>query len=217
MRLTHYGHSCVLVEMSTARLLIDPGTFSEGFDALRDLDAVLITHKHPDHLDTERLPAVLRNNPNARLVADTDSAAALSELGTTAEVARAGDAFELAGVPVEVVGGQHAVIHRDIPVIANIGYFFDGGAFYHPGDSFHVPEQRVDVLGLPTGAPWLKLSEAVDFLREVNPRITVPIHEAVLSVPEMHYGKFEQLGPEGTTLHRLNRGEPTEIPQPQQA
>ncbi|ASU80538.1 MBL fold metallo-hydrolase [Actinopolyspora erythraea] len=211
MRLTHYGHACVLVETSAARLLIDPGAFSHDFEALRDLDAVLLTHQHHDHLDLERLPDVLRNNPNARLVADTESATALSEKGIEAETARPGDAFELAGVAINVVGGQHAVIHPDIPRIANIGYLVEHGAFYHPGDSFHVPEQRVDVLGLPTGAPWLKASEAVDFLRAMRPRVAVPIHEAVLSMPRMHYGLFERLGPEGTTVTVLNRGEPTGV------
>ena len=35
---------------------------------------------------------------------------------------------------------------------------------------------------MPTGAPWLKVSESIDYyLREVGPRIAVPVHERVLS------------------------------------
>ncbi|MCA1695075.1 MAG: MBL fold metallo-hydrolase, partial [Actinobacteria bacterium] len=46
MEITHFGHSCVLLDTGSARLLIDPGTWSEGFEDLTGLDAVLITHQH---------------------------------------------------------------------------------------------------------------------------------------------------------------------------
>lgn len=209
MQITHFGHSCVLVETGSARLLIDPGTFSADFEGLRDLDAVLITHQHFDHVDVERLPALLAANPDAQLVVDPGSAATVAERGLPATTVRPGDAIDLGGAAVNVVGGEHAVIHPDIPVVDNIGYIVDHGAFYHPGDSFFVPEQRIDVLGLPTAAPWLKLSEAIDFLRAVAPRTAVPIHEAVLAAPQMHYRMFEQLGPEGTAVEVLTKGTPT--------
>jgi L-ascorbate metabolism protein UlaG (beta-lactamase superfamily) len=211
MRVTHFGHSCVLVETGSARLLFDPGTFSAEFENVGDLDAVLITHKHPDHLDHERLPALLAANPNARLIADSGSTADLAANGVTAETAAPGDELQIGQAQISVVGGRHAVIHPDIPVVDNIGLLVDGGGFYHPGDAFHVPEQRVDVLGLPTGAPWLKLSEAVDFLRAVSPRVAVPIHEAVLAVPGMHHRMFEQLAPSGTSVVVVPRAEPAEV------
>src|SRR6266545_3097997 len=74
LQIIHFGHSCVLVETGSARLLFDPGTFSHGFEDLRDLDAILITHQHADHLDIDRLPALIQANPQATLVADPGSA-----------------------------------------------------------------------------------------------------------------------------------------------
>ena len=65
MIVTHLGHSCLLVEAGGARLLIDPGAFTTGFEELTDLDAVLVTHQHPDHLDVERLPLLLESNDGA--------------------------------------------------------------------------------------------------------------------------------------------------------
>jgi L-ascorbate metabolism protein UlaG (beta-lactamase superfamily) len=114
-------------------------------------------------------------------------------------------------VAVNVVGGEHAVIHPDIPVVANTGYLLDHGAFYHPGDSFHVPEQRVDVLGLPTAAPWLKVAEAVDFFRAVAPRVAVPIHQGLLALPEAFYSHFENLAPAGSAVTVLGHRAATAV------
>ena len=77
MEVTHFGHSCVLLDTGAARLLIDPGNFSTDFENVTGLDAVLVTHQHPDHLDLERLPALLRANPDARLIVDSGTAGQL--------------------------------------------------------------------------------------------------------------------------------------------
>src|SRR3954451_10400988 len=102
MRLQKLGHSCLLVETGDARLLIDPGTFSSGFEQLDGLAAVLVTHQHPDHVDVARLPALLDRNPEAQLIADSATAQTLrDDHGLEAAVARAGDTFDV-GLHVEV-------------------------------------------------------------------------------------------------------------------
>lgn len=207
MRLTKLVHACVLLEEDDTRILIDPGSFTPGFENLTDVDAVLITHQHPDHLDVDRLGMLLEHNPGAALYSDEGSASALADRGFTAEIARDGDRPPL-DVPVQVFGTNHAIIHPDIPMIPNVGYLV-GGRFFHPGDAFTVPDEPVDVLGLPTGAPWLKLSEAVDYMRTVAPRIAVPIHEAVLAMPAMHYRRFEELALPGTTVTVVDPGSST--------
>jgi L-ascorbate metabolism protein UlaG (beta-lactamase superfamily) len=208
VQIVHFGHSCVLAETGSARLLIDPGSFSSGFEELSGLDAILITHAHPDHLDTDRLPALLAANPGAELVVDAGSAEALGDVAH--RVVRPGEQFEIAGAAVEVIGGDHAVIHPDIPMIPNNGYLLDGSVL-HPGDSFTPPGRQLDALLLPTGAPWLKLSEAVDYLRAVAPGVAVPIHQAVLAMPEMYYGHFRNLAPRGTELVVAAHGEPLTV------
>ena len=65
MRITHLGHAAVLAETDGARILIDPGNFSDAWHSLTDLDAVLVTHQHPDHLDPQNLPTLLLANPAA--------------------------------------------------------------------------------------------------------------------------------------------------------
>lgn len=195
MRITRYGHSCVLVEDGDGRVLLDPGMFSSGFEELRGLTGVLITHQHPDHLDVERVTALMAANPDATLVTDEGS-----QLDLPHTVVHAGDSLDL-GTRITVHGSEHAVIHPEIPRVPNVGYLV-ADRFFTPGDALTVPEADVEVLGLPTDAPWLKLSEAVQLLRDVRPARAFPVHDGVLApqAAGIWYGHFSRLAPEGTTF-----------------
>ncbi len=201
MRLTHFGHSCLLVELNGTTVLFDPGNFSHGFDGITDLDAILITHQHPDHVDLERLPALVQGNPRAALYADPMTA---SQLGERWTATHPGDVFGVGGIQVTGVGGTHAVIHPELPVIDNTGYLLgtpeNPSQLLHPGDSLFVPEQKVDILALPAAAPWMKLSETVDFLRAVAPRTAFPIHQAIIAEQArgIYYGRYKELADENT-------------------
>jgi L-ascorbate metabolism protein UlaG (beta-lactamase superfamily) len=209
VRIQKFAHSCLLVEEGGTRLLLDPGSFSTGFDGLTGLTGILVTHIHADHLDVDRLYALLERNPGARVVSDEASAEPLSARGVTPQVVHEGDAFDL-GVPIRAFGRRHAVIHPDLPDVPNVGYLV-ADRFFHPGDAFTVPDEPVEVLGVPAGAPWMKLSDAVDYMRTVRPRKAVPIHECVLAFPRMAYGMLDHLAPEGTTLTVLDDSGPTQV------
>lgn len=206
MNVVHLGHACVLVETETARFLIDPGTLASGFEDLRDLDAVFVTHQHPDHLDLGRLQRLLAANPGVQLIVDPGSASLLPGVGLTARVVSPGERVLVAGSTVDVVGGTHALVHVDVPVVPNGALVIDDGAVFHPGDSFFVPAQQIDVLFLPTSGPWLKLGEAVDYLRAVAPRVAVPIHEGALADTTLHFSVLSRLAPAQTTFTVLERG-----------
>jgi L-ascorbate metabolism protein UlaG (beta-lactamase superfamily) len=213
VEIVHFGHSCVLLSTDSARLLFDPGTFSSGFEPVRELAAILITHQHFDHLDGDRLPALVTANPNAALVVDEDTVPEIEKLGLTpTSVARPGDTLTFGTTTVTVVGGRHATIHPDFAMPTNAGYVVDDGAFYHPGDALFVPQQKIDVLGLPMGAPWLKTSETIDFLREVAPRVAVPIHEALLTEAgfQVQRNWITRMAPDAD-FHALPRGESTPV------
>jgi L-ascorbate metabolism protein UlaG (beta-lactamase superfamily) len=213
MRLTKLGHSCLLVEEGGARLLLDPGSLSAGFEELEGLTAVLFTHQHADHLDQQRLRGLLGRNPRARVICDPGSAEPLGQAGVEVEVVADGQELDVGGAGVRVVGRDHAVIHPDIPVVPNVGYLV-GGRLFHPGDAFTRPGQPVEVLAVPAAAPWLKVAEPIDYLRAVRPKVAVPVHDQVLSAAgrSIHYRQLEQLGAkEGTTLRSLDDGAPVEL------
>jgi L-ascorbate metabolism protein UlaG (beta-lactamase superfamily) len=197
VRLTHYGHACVLAELpDQTRVLFDPGTYSAGFEDLQGLDAILITHEHPDHHDADRLPPLVNANPDAQLVT----------------VASAGDSITAGGAAVTVHRSNHAIIHPDLPNVTNNAYQL-GEQLFHPGDSFTMPSGPVRILLLPTGGPWMKLSESADYLRAVAPEIAVPIHQAGLADihRQLHYQLFRGLAPSGTTLNVLDQGTPAAL------
>jgi L-ascorbate metabolism protein UlaG (beta-lactamase superfamily) len=184
VQITHIGHACLFVEAADARVLIDPGAFSHGFEELRDLDAVFVTHSHWDHIDAERLSALLAANPGVTVHAEAEAAGQVR--GAEATVLAAGDTVTVKGLTVSGVGGQHAVIHPDLPRIGNVGVVLtaDGEpTLYHPGDALTPVPTGIDVLALPIVAPWAALADAVDFGRAVGAPLAFPIHDALLAGP----------------------------------
>ncbi|WP_159940954.1 MULTISPECIES: MBL fold metallo-hydrolase [unclassified Nocardiopsis] len=180
MKLTKNTHSCVRLERDGRSLVLDPGAFGDPAE-LAGAEAVLITHEHPDHFDEARLREALEVDPalqvwTLRAVAERISAAFPGRV----HVVGHGDAFTAAGFEVRVHGEHHAVIHPDLPRVGNIGFLVEGSLF-HPGDALTVPDAPVDTLLLPLVAPWSKTREVVDYVREVNPRRTIDVHDALLS------------------------------------
>ena len=148
-------------------VVLDPGVFTDAA-ALDGADAVLITHEHADHVH----PDHLRGSDAPIWTIAAVERMLREEAPDVAErvtVVRPGDRLEVAGIAVEVVGEKHAVIHPDYDRFDNSGYLLEAGGagVYHPGDALTPPPRAVDVLLAPVSAPWLKVSEAVDFVREV--------------------------------------------------
>jgi L-ascorbate metabolism protein UlaG (beta-lactamase superfamily) len=211
MRLTKFSHSCVRLERDGGVLLIDPGTLSER-EALDGIDAVLVTHEHFDHLDVDALTEALGKQPSVEVYTHPDVAEKLSALSGVVNFVVAGDEFTAAGFRVRAYGGLHAIIHPDIPRIANLGFLIEdpdgGGNVYHPGDSFEVPtDVRVDSLLVPVSGPWLKMAEAIDFTRQVAPRRAYALHDGLYNDFALGLVKNLMGNLSGTEFARLEPGQ----------
>jgi L-ascorbate metabolism protein UlaG (beta-lactamase superfamily) len=196
MKLTHFGHSCLLAEFDHTTVLFDPGNFSHGFEGITGLSAILITHQHADHADIGRLPALVEANPDAALYADPQTA---TQLGAPCQPVQVGDVLSVGELTIRGAGGRHATIHPEIPVVDNISYLVGDAdhpaRLMHPGDALFVPDEPVGVLATPAAAPWMKISEAVDYLRAVAPSHAVPIHQGIVA-PEargIYYGRLSEM------------------------
>ena len=212
MKITHLGHAAVLLEVADRRVLFDPGNFSDRWHALTDLDAIVVTHLHPDHVDPEHVGALLAANPDAQVWVEPGVLTTV-DLGGRGQGIAEDESVELGGVRIDAVGGLHAVIHRDIPRIGNVGLVVTAEGeptFFHPGDSLDTAPAGVDVVAVPVMGPWAAMKEHIDFLRELGAGQGFGIHEALLSERgwKLSHGRYNEMTP--TTVHDLRAGTPWE-------
>jgi L-ascorbate metabolism protein UlaG (beta-lactamase superfamily) len=220
MRVSKYVHACLLVEDGEDRILFDPGKFSfvEGLvkpDDFRDLSAVVLTHRHPDHVDDDALGKIVASNPKAAVLTNAEIEAQLSPQGIVAEVfetgRRAVGRFDL-----EAVAAEHApILNAETPL--NIAYVV-GGRLLHPGDSFdHSLDayRGIELLALPVMAPWTTELEVAEFARRISPRQIVPIHDGYAKefFLKQRYENFQKYFAElGIKFHPMGMpGESVEI------
>lgn len=186
MRIKKLRHCALIIDMPVGggkpiRLLTDPGSYSiEEHDKVKGVDIVLVTHEHQDHFHIESLKALVKREPGAAVIANDTVGAILAREGVKHRVMLHGDSIEEKGVKIEAYGKLHAILHKSIPQSSNVGFFI-GKKLFYPGDAYTDPKKPVDVLAIPTGGPWMKMAEAVDYGLELKPRLSFPVHDALNS------------------------------------
>lgn len=182
MNITKYEHACFTVEQDGKLLIVDPGAFTTDIGAPENVVGIVVTHEHADHFDPAALGAIIAHNPDAVIVAHENITRQFGDQNETLpyNTVGTGDKVSVGPFELEFFGGDHAIIHPDIPQIANLGVMINNTVFY-PGDSFVRPERDVHVLALPVSAPWLKISEVIEYLMDVKPKIAFPTHDAIAS------------------------------------
>lgn len=182
MKITKFGHCCLLIEENEVRILTDPGTYSTQQSEVKDINFVLITHEHADHLHIDSLKLLLKNNPQTKVITNKSVGALLKKEDIIFTIVEDGQNFDANGVLIEGFGKNHALMHNLIPPIQNTGYFI-ANKFFYPGDAFTDPGKPIDILALPVAGPWMKLLEAIDYALETKPKICFPVHDGILKKP----------------------------------
>ncbi len=211
MKLTKYEHATMVLEEQGSKFIIDPGEFADLPD-LSEVVGVYVSHLHPDHMSAENISKIIQTNPKAILFTSEEVQKQLEAVKCERRNVVGYEEVECAPFLLHSFGYEHAAIYGGSPC-ENAGIMLNN-SFYYPGDSFTVPELPVKLLALPASAPWMKVSEAINFMKDVKPQIVVPVHDMLLSDigKQITYNWYQKACAEiGAEFKVLNVGESIEF------
>lgn len=182
MKITKFPQSCLLIEIKEKKILIDPGNLKykeEYFEIWNNVDIILITHKHPDHCNTEILEKL---NKNIIIYSTKEVAEANKSLKIS--IVKENDIIELDNIKIEVVHAIHGyqpLLKGAKEVHENVGYIIDDGQnrLYTTSDTICFKnDYKTDILCVPVTGYGLTMSafEASLYAKEVGAVLTIPIH-----------------------------------------
>jgi len=206
--LTWIGHASFLVQSPGVNLLIDPNWArwlkvikrlrEPGIElnALPEIDAVLVTHAHFDHLDRKTLRLVARDQP---IVVPRNVGRLVQGLGfDRVHELDVWESMQLGSVRVTMTPAHHWGARMLADTHRGFGGFLleiEGRTIFHCGDSAYFPgfaeigrRQPVDIALMPIGAYDAPSKREVHMTPEDALRAFVELGAQTL-VP-MHYGTF---------------------------
>jgi len=186
MKVTKFGHCCIVIEEKGLRIMTDPGAWTSEQSKRQKVDVVLITHEHQDHFHVDSLKEIQATNPAVRIITNQTVGKLLTEAAIEHEILGHGQTLEVNGVSFEGHGEHHAIIYENYGQVENTG-FMVGGKFFFPGDSFYNPNKHVEVLALPIAGPWMRIADAIDYAKAINPKKCFPVHDGMMSIRAFIY------------------------------
>ena len=172
-----------LLKINNTKILLDPGAwvFGEKYLDQIDADVVLVTHEHQDHY----FPDMLKKF-NGKIITNASLAEKMKEAGIEADVISKGKSVNVKEFSIHALKCPHGALPVQCP--ENAGFVIKdnaGKSIFAPGDSleFHKEIQNIYVLLAPVIAPWMRVAEGIDYVKKVNPKIVVPVHDGFMKYP----------------------------------
>ncbi len=209
MNITKIGHCCLLVETKNLRILTDPGSFSVGQNSLTNIDIILITHEHPDHLHVESVQEVLKNNPQALVITNSSVGKILDQIGVTYILTEGQDSTIQKDMTFRACDAKHEEIFEEFGQVQNTGYMIDDRLFY-PGDAYSIPNQDIEILALPVAGPWCRIRDAIQYAIKAKPKKAFPVHDGMLQADRIgssHGAPKKALAEHGIEFVVMNAGD----------
>jgi L-ascorbate metabolism protein UlaG (beta-lactamase superfamily) len=194
MKVTKIGHCCLIIEDGGTRILTDPGIYTTAQNDVKNVDYVVITHEHGDHLHLDSLKALLNNNPSAMVISNSAVQAILAKKNIKSELVEDGQSKQLGEILIEGLGTKHAEIFEEYGQVLNTGYFFSNKLFY-PGDALYNPNRQIDTLAFPTPGSWANMKQSISYVLELKPRLAFPVHDGAFANTNFMYQTFSTLIP----------------------
>ena len=238
MKITKYPQSNFLIESSGKKILIDPGnlTFANySVDDFGSLDAVLITHQHPDHLDKEAVRKLIEKG--VPMYGNRDVASQFEKEPFDITKVFHENEFEVAGFKIKPVDLPHfqglwceacnqkitpdtinedkrCKLHPDqepkkVDGPPNTGYIIND-TFFHPGDGIHIEGYSVKNAAIPIGGPTVDYDMAWKLVKALNAQLVVPIHYSI-AIFGADPKEFSERNPLGVKVAILEDGGDLEI------
>lgn len=182
MKITKFPQSCLLLETKGKKILIDPGNLKykeEYFEIWNSVDLILVTHKHPDHCNSEVLEKL---DENIKIYSTQEVKNACPTLPI--HVVKEKDVLELDSIKIEVVHAIHGyqpLLKGGKEIYENVGYIIDDGQnrLYTTSDTICFQnDYKADILCVPVTGHGVTMSafEAALYAKEVGAVLTLPIH-----------------------------------------
>ena len=180
MKIKKLGHCCLVIEEQGKRIMTDPGSWTtQKHTEEKNIDLIIITHEHEDHIHIESLKKIIENNPNAKIITNKGVGKLLDEANIKYEILDNKKSVDFLGIEIEAYNCKHEEIYQDFGQVENTGFFI-GKRLFYPGDSFYNPEKKVEILALPVAGPWTNVKNAVNYALEIKPKICFPVHDGML-------------------------------------
>ncbi len=178
MNITKFGHCCLLIKEGSALILTDPGNYND-VPEISDLDAILLTHEHGDHVHIESIKRLRALNPDVVIITHDGVGKILTKEDIPHVLIKDMETIFVKEVSITSYGTEHAHICEGILTPRNTGFMINKKLFY-PGDSFHNPGVKIEILALPVSGPWMRIEDAVEYAKQINPKVVFPVHDGML-------------------------------------